>query len=145
MTDIAVVDYGMGNLRSVAKALAHVAPEAMVRVFSADPQVVGVGADYLRIASWNFVASGIVFISSSMFQAMGHTLPSLVTSFMRIVVVTILAFGLAPRPGFQLRWMWYLSVASVTLQAVTGLMPSPRYNRESIVPTPSYGWKFCVP
>lgn len=29
---IAVVDYGMGNLRSVAKALAHVAPEANVVV-----------------------------------------------------------------------------------------------------------------
>ena len=27
MPDIAVVDYGMGNLRSVAKALVHVAPE----------------------------------------------------------------------------------------------------------------------
>ena len=31
MTDIAVVDYGMGNLRSVAKALAHVAPDARRR------------------------------------------------------------------------------------------------------------------
>jgi glutamine amidotransferase len=29
---IAVVDYGMGNLRSVAKALEHVSPEADVRV-----------------------------------------------------------------------------------------------------------------
>ena len=29
---IAVVDYGMGNLRSVAKALEHAAPEARVRV-----------------------------------------------------------------------------------------------------------------
>jgi putative MATE family efflux protein len=98
-------------------ALVHIAPEAPIRVFSSDPSVVSVGADYLRIVSWTFVLSGIVFISSSMFQAMGHTTPSLVTSFMRIVVVTILAFGLAPRPGFQLRWMWYLSVASVTLQA----------------------------
>jgi glutamine amidotransferase len=33
---IAVVDYGMGNLRSVAKALEHVAPQAEVRV-TADP------------------------------------------------------------------------------------------------------------
>lgn len=33
---IAVVDYGMGNLRSVAKALEHVAPRAEVRV-SSDP------------------------------------------------------------------------------------------------------------
>jgi imidazole glycerol-phosphate synthase subunit HisH len=40
MTDIAVVDYGMGNLRSVAKALAHVAPERSV-VVSADPRAIG--------------------------------------------------------------------------------------------------------
>lgn len=32
--DIAVVDYGMGNLRSVSKALEHVAPGAVVRVTS---------------------------------------------------------------------------------------------------------------
>lgn len=36
---IAVVDYGMGNLRSVSRALGHVAPEANVRV-SADPAVI---------------------------------------------------------------------------------------------------------
>ena len=34
MTTIAVVDYGMGNLRSVAKALEHVAPKARVVVTS---------------------------------------------------------------------------------------------------------------
>jgi glutamine amidotransferase len=37
MIDIAVVDYGMGNLRSVSKALEHVAPERSVLVTS-DPQ-----------------------------------------------------------------------------------------------------------
>jgi imidazole glycerol-phosphate synthase subunit HisH len=36
---IAIVDYGMGNLRSVAKALAHVAPDAHVEV-TADPAAV---------------------------------------------------------------------------------------------------------
>jgi imidazole glycerol-phosphate synthase subunit HisH len=36
---IAVVDYGMGNLRSVAKALEHVAPESQVLV-SDDPAVI---------------------------------------------------------------------------------------------------------
>ncbi len=39
MTDIAVIDYGMGNLRSVAKALAHVAPDRSI-VVSADPDVI---------------------------------------------------------------------------------------------------------
>jgi glutamine amidotransferase len=36
---IAVIDYGMGNLRSVAKALEHVAPDASVRI-TADAAVV---------------------------------------------------------------------------------------------------------
>ena len=40
---IAVVDYGMGNLRSVAKALAHVAPSEDVRV-TADADTIR-GAD----------------------------------------------------------------------------------------------------
>jgi glutamine amidotransferase len=39
MTNIAVIDYGMGNLHSVAKALEHVAPQATVTVTS-DPAVV---------------------------------------------------------------------------------------------------------
>ena len=39
MTDIAIVDYGMGNLRSVAKALAHDAPGRTI-VVSADPDVI---------------------------------------------------------------------------------------------------------
>ena len=37
--DIAVVDYGMGNLRSVAKALTHVAPDRSI-VVSDDPAVI---------------------------------------------------------------------------------------------------------
>jgi len=36
---IAIVDYGMGNLRSVAQALRHVAPEADVQIVS-DPAVI---------------------------------------------------------------------------------------------------------
>lgn len=37
MIDIAVIDYGMGNLRSVAKALEHVAPDRSV-VVTSDPE-----------------------------------------------------------------------------------------------------------
>jgi glutamine amidotransferase len=39
MTDIAVVDYGMGNLRSVAKALRFVAPQCTT-VVSSDPDTI---------------------------------------------------------------------------------------------------------
>jgi imidazole glycerol-phosphate synthase subunit HisH len=39
MIDIAVVDYGMGNLRSVAKALEHVAPDAKICVSDSGQQI----------------------------------------------------------------------------------------------------------
>ncbi len=105
----------------VLVGLCHVAPAALIRVFSTDPAVVAVGEEYLRIVSWNFVASGLVFVASSMFQAMGNTVPSLVTSFVRVVVVAIPVFLLARRADFALHWVWYLTVLSVTLQMVVSL------------------------
>lgn len=39
MTTVAIIDYGMGNLRSVAKAFEHVAPAATITVTS-DPAVI---------------------------------------------------------------------------------------------------------
>jgi glutamine amidotransferase len=39
MSKVVVVDYGMGNLRSVAKAIEHVAPEAEVRVSSVAAEI----------------------------------------------------------------------------------------------------------
>ncbi len=39
MSKVVVVDYGMGNLRSVAKAIEHVAPTAEVRVSSAAAEI----------------------------------------------------------------------------------------------------------
>lgn len=101
--------------------LSHVAPDAMVRVFSSDAAVVAVGAEYLRIISWNYMASGLIFVASSMFQAMGNTIPSLMASAVRIALVIVPALLLARRPGFQLHWVWYLAVASVYVQLALSL------------------------
>jgi glutamine amidotransferase len=43
MTDIAIIDYGMGNLLSVSKAFEHVAPQAKVTVTS-DPVIIRTAA-----------------------------------------------------------------------------------------------------
>jgi Na+-driven multidrug efflux pump len=102
--------------------LLQVGSEAAVRLFSTDAQVVATGAEYLRIISWNFIASGVIFVSSSMFQAMGNTLPSLVTSFTRIIIVAVPLVIFAKVPGFELRWVWYLSVASVLIQMCLNLL-----------------------
>jgi putative MATE family efflux protein len=100
----------------VAAIICNIAPAALVAVFSPDPQVIAVGDEYLRIISWNFIASGLVFVCSSMFQALGNTIPSLVASFSRILIIAIPSVWLAQFPDFQLRWIWYLSVIAILLQ-----------------------------
>jgi putative MATE family efflux protein len=100
----------------------QLAAAPMIRFFTDAPAAVAVGEDYLRIVSWSFVASGIIFVSSSMFQAMGNTLPSLVSSFARIVAVSIPVLLLSQVPGFELRWVWYLSVVTVVLQLGLSLL-----------------------
>lgn len=104
---------------AVLVAICQLFPATLIRVFSSDPAVIAVGEEYLRIVSWNYLAAGPVFVMSSMFQAMGNTRPSLVTSAVRLVVVAIPAVLLSQVPGFRLTWVWYLTVVSVLLQ--TGL------------------------
>ena len=104
-----------------ALALCQLVPAQMIRVFSDDPAVVGVGEEYLRISAWNFVASGIVFVASSTFQALGNTLPALATSFLRLVLVAVPSILVARLPGFQLHWIWYISVASIVTQMAASL------------------------
>ena len=95
-------------------SMLHLAvPAPVIGVFTSDPQVIAVGEEYLRIVAWNFVASGIIFVSSSMFQAMGNTLPSLVDSFAASSWSRCRSILLSRQPGFQLRWVWYLSVGAV--------------------------------
>ena len=78
-----------------------------MRVFSHDPDVVRIGVEYLHIAAWSFVASGVVFVSSSMFQALGNTVPPLITSVSRITLIAIPIIVLSRQPGFDLKTIWY--------------------------------------
>ena len=105
----------------VLAVIVWLAAEQMVGVFSSDPQVIAVGEEYLHIIAFNFVASGIVFVSSSMFQAMGNTVPSLITSGARIVIVAIPVLLLAQSAGFTLRWIWYISAGAVVVQLAMNL------------------------
>ena len=100
----------------------RIAGAEMISFFSSDPEVVAVGTEYLRIVSWTFAASGVIYVGSSMFQALGHTLPALMASFARIVIVAIPAFLLSRLPSFQLHWIWYLSVVAIIVQLVLNLL-----------------------
>ena len=100
----------------------HLLPGPLVRVFSKDAGVIAVGTEYLRIISFNYVASGLVFVASSTFQAMGNTIPSLIASVVRIALVAIPGVIISRLPGFELHWLWWLSVGSVFVQLVLAML-----------------------
>jgi Na+-driven multidrug efflux pump len=91
-------------------------------VFTKDAEVTRVGVEYLRIVAITFIFSGVTFVTSSMFQALGNTIPSLATSFLRLLVSIIPAILLSRSAGFQLVWIWYLGVLSVVLQVTANLL-----------------------
>ncbi len=105
------------SLMVVLTALCHWQCEALVGYFTHDTDTLKVGTDFLRVVSWNFVASGIVFSCSGMFQALGNTWPSILSSALRLVTYTVPALIWSRLPGFALENVWHLSVATMTLQA----------------------------
>src|SRR5580698_4519810 len=111
-----------GSLMLVLTLVCQVLPDAPIRLFSKQREVVAVGADYLRIISWNFVATALIFTCSGLFQALGNTWPSLLSSGSRLLTFVIPALWLSTRPGFTLTQIWHLSVATVALQALTSFL-----------------------
>src|SRR4029453_17533659 len=112
--------------------------------------VIGVGEEYLRIVSWSYIASGIIFVASSMFQAMGNTIPSLVSSFTRIVGTAVPVMYLSKMPGFTLRWVWLLSAVTIFAQLTISLLLLRREFRRRLAfaadaPAPAAGvsWGSC--
>jgi Na+-driven multidrug efflux pump len=124
-------------LMLVITLICQLRPEWFIERFTTDPGVVAVGAPYLRIISWNFVANGLIFTCSGMFQALGNTWPSLLSSASRLVTFVLPAVLLSRQPNFTLTEVWYLSVATVSLQAVLSLVLLLREFRRKLVAPPA--------
>jgi len=92
-------------------------PEWLIRGFTDEPEVVEVASHFLRLISFNFAASALIFTCSGIFQGLGHTWPALGSTGSRVVTFALPALWLSTRPGFRIDHVWYLSVASVWLQA----------------------------
>jgi len=96
--------------------------EWLVRGFTEDPAVIEVATQFLRIASLNFVASGLIFTCSGIFQGLGHTWPALASTASRIVTFMLPAIWLSTLPGYQIDQVWYLSLGSVWIQAAISIV-----------------------
>ena len=131
---IAGQNFGAGNLARVRETfvkaaligtvvmiaftiLAQWKPGLLLDGFSNDRETMAVAALFLQLVSLNLVAQGVVFTCNSTFQGLGNTRPVLVSSATRLLTYAVPAVWLSTRPGFAIEHVWYLSIATTTLQA----------------------------
>ncbi|HEY3791235.1 MAG TPA: MATE family efflux transporter [Bradyrhizobium sp.] len=93
-------------------------PQSLLVGFTADADTIAVGAMFLKLVSLNLVAQGLLFLCSAAFQGLGHTTPQLISSTARLVTYVIPVLWLSARSGFRIEYIWYVSIATTTLQAL---------------------------
>ncbi len=111
-----------GAIMLMLTLLCQLRPEMLVGGFTDDASVIAVGGEFLRIISWNFVATGFIFTCAGVFQALGNTLPSLLAGATRLLTFALPAVYISRLEWFELHHLWYLSVATVAVQACVSWM-----------------------
>jgi putative MATE family efflux protein len=108
-------------------------PDVLVGFFTPEAEARAVGATFLRVISWTFIAQGIVFTCSGVFQGLGNTIPAMLSSGLRIGVFVPLAVWLSAQRSFELYEVWWLSVATVWMQAgVSYLLLRQQFKRRLV-------------
>ncbi|MCW8998608.1 MAG: MATE family efflux transporter, partial [Kangiellaceae bacterium] len=111
----------ISSLMAVLSLMCILYPEALLGAFTEEKEVIQVAALFLSIVAINFVPAGLVFTCSGIFQGIGNTWPSLISAASRISLFALPAVWLAGKPDFEIIQLWYLSVATVFIQAAISL------------------------
>ncbi|MBI5322274.1 MATE family efflux transporter [Bradyrhizobium sp.] len=114
--------------------LAQWKPGLLLAGFSEDRDAMAVAVQFLHFVSLNLVAQGVIFTCHSMFQGLGNTKPVLLSSGTRLLTYAVPVIWLSTRPGFAIEHVWYLSIATATLQAGLALWLLRRELRKRLAP-----------
>ena len=108
-------------IMSCLTLLAYLKPDVLVSSFSNDADALLVAATFLQMICLNFIASGIIFTCSGMFQALGNTWPAMWSTSSRLFTFAIPALWLSRQSNFQIEQLWVVSVITVYLQLLISL------------------------
>ncbi|MGZ3294108.1 MAG: MATE family efflux transporter [Xanthobacteraceae bacterium] len=109
-------------------------PDLLLGGLAKDAATISVAALFLQLVSLNLVAQGLIFVCSAMFQGLGNTKPVLLSSGARLITYGIPVIWLSAQSGFRIVDVWYLSIATTTLQAALSLWLLRREFGKRLVP-----------
>jgi len=108
-------------------------PKELLSLFSASQEMINIGIPALRIISLSFLFAGYCIVVSSMFQALGNGVMSLIVSIGRQLVVLLpVAYLLSKTNNLNLVW-WAFPIAELASVFLSVLGFKYVYNKE-IVP-----------
>lgn len=99
----------------------HVIPGPLLSMFSASEQMMTLGIPALRILSWSYLVAGLCIIASSVFQALGNGVYSLLVSFGRQLVVLLPAAYLLSLTGNVAMVWWSFPIAEIASLGLSAL------------------------
>jgi putative MATE family efflux protein len=94
----------------------------LVGIFDAQDVVRANAENFLKVSSFAIVAQAAVTASSSIFQALGNTLPSLISSCVRLIAFCGVAFYLVSTHAFGAQTVWLLWMGTLMAQAAVSLI-----------------------
>jgi putative MATE family efflux protein len=95
-------------------------PEALVRIFNSEPELIAVASSFLRIAAVSYLVMGFSSVLMSCLNNVGDTLPPMLVSLLTIWVIQIpLAYFLSRFTELDVLGIRWAMVAGTLLGAIT--------------------------
>ena len=108
-------------------------PDKVLGIFAASDAMLAIGIPALRIICPHFLLAGVGIILSSVFQALGNGLFSLIVSVCRQLVVLIPAAWLLSKTG-NVNMVWWAFLIAEVVSLTLSLVFMARINKKVIAP-----------
>ncbi|MDY3249474.1 MAG: MATE family efflux transporter [Candidatus Choladocola sp.] len=100
----------------------HIMPETLLRFFNASDDMIDIGSKALKTISWSYLFAGFCIVFSSVFQALGNGVYSLIVSVARQLLVLLpSAWILADLFGLDAVW-WSFPIAELASISLSVLL-----------------------
>ncbi len=119
-----------GLVSVVFFALCETIPGLLMQVFTGDAALIGIGADYLRIAGWSYLLTGVSQCYLTVMKVTDHVRPSVWISsasvLLNILLNAVLIFGLFGLPRLEARGAALATAVSRVAELAACLLVSRR-------------------
>jgi Na+-driven multidrug efflux pump len=95
--------------------------QALASIFATDRATLAAAVVFLELMSWTLVAQGLIYVCSSMFQALGNTVPALISSSVRFVTFAAAVLWLSANDARDVERVWHLLMGTMLLQMLASV------------------------